>query len=114
MARLARVVIPDLPHQIAQRGNRRQRTFFDDSARTLLPGRDDGCVKVGPLLAMVGDWGAFLQSALSEEKLHDLRQHARTGRPLGSKTLVERLEAMVGRVLTPRSGGRPRKLRMLP
>ncbi len=28
MARLARVVIPDIPHHIVQRGNRRQATFF--------------------------------------------------------------------------------------
>jgi putative transposase len=28
MSRLARAVIPDLPHHVTQRGNRRQRTFF--------------------------------------------------------------------------------------
>ncbi len=30
MARLARLVIPDLPYHVTQRGNGRQRTFFDD------------------------------------------------------------------------------------
>jgi len=30
MARLARVVVPDYPHHIIQRGNRRQQTFFND------------------------------------------------------------------------------------
>jgi putative transposase len=30
MARLARLVLPGLPHHIAQRGNRRQQTFFND------------------------------------------------------------------------------------
>ncbi len=30
MARLARVVIPDIPHHVTQRGNRRQATFFLD------------------------------------------------------------------------------------
>lgn len=30
MARLARVVIPDIPHHVIQRGNRRQRVFFCD------------------------------------------------------------------------------------
>jgi hypothetical protein len=30
MARLARSVIPGLPHHIKQRGNRRQQTFFND------------------------------------------------------------------------------------
>jgi putative transposase len=30
MARLARVVVPGMPHHITQRGNRRQQTFFND------------------------------------------------------------------------------------
>ncbi|HDZ43994.1 MAG TPA: transposase [Phycisphaerae bacterium] len=30
MARLARAVVPGFPHHITQRGNRRQRTFFND------------------------------------------------------------------------------------
>ena len=30
MARIARVVVPGLPHHVTQRGNRRQQTFFDD------------------------------------------------------------------------------------
>ena len=31
MARLARVVIPGVPHHVTQRGNRRQRTFYHDT-----------------------------------------------------------------------------------
>jgi putative transposase len=30
MARIARVVVPGLPHHVTQRGNRRQQTFFSD------------------------------------------------------------------------------------
>jgi putative transposase len=30
MARLARVVVPGLPHHVTQRGNNRNRTFFED------------------------------------------------------------------------------------
>jgi len=30
MARIARVVLPGVPHHVTQRGNRRQQTFFDD------------------------------------------------------------------------------------
>src|SRR5438067_9129101 len=30
MARLARLVLPGLPHHVTQRGNRRQQTFFED------------------------------------------------------------------------------------
>ena len=31
MARLARVVVPDHPHHVTQRGNGRARTFFGDA-----------------------------------------------------------------------------------
>ncbi|MCK5540879.1 MAG: transposase [Deltaproteobacteria bacterium] len=31
MARLARIVVPEIPHHIVQRGNRRQDVFFGDS-----------------------------------------------------------------------------------
>ena len=30
MARLTRVVVPDLPHHVTQRGNRREPIFFED------------------------------------------------------------------------------------
>lgn len=33
MARTARTVVPDIPHHIVQRGNRRERVFFDDRDR---------------------------------------------------------------------------------
>jgi putative transposase len=208
MARLARLVIPGLPHHVTQRGNRRQQTFFNDgdyaayvdlmaewcreegveiwsyclmpnhvhliaipttedglrraigeahrrytrrinfrekwrgylwqgrfasfimdepyllaaaryvelnpvraklveqahqwpwsSAQAHLKGSDDRLVKVRPLLAMIGDWKAFLKSAIAEEELRDLREHGRTGRPLGSSSFLDRLESLVGRVL---------------
>ena len=145
MARLARLVVPGLPHHITQRGNRRQQTFFNDgdyaaylelmaatryvelnpvraglvadaagwrwsSARAHLSGRDDRLVKVAPMLAMVDDWRALLDSAMCEEDLRELRGHGRTGRPLGGATFVERLERIVGRVLKPRKPGRKPKL----
>jgi putative transposase len=31
MARLARLVVPGLPHHVTERGNRRQQTFFCDA-----------------------------------------------------------------------------------
>jgi len=31
MARLARLVVPSLPHHVTQRGNRRGQVFFEDS-----------------------------------------------------------------------------------
>ena len=84
------------------------------SARAHLSGRDDRLVKVAPLLAMAGDWRGFLNSALPEESIRDLREHGRTGRPLGSSAFVDGLESLVGRVLKPQKGGRPSKLRKSP
>ena len=33
MARIARIVVPNIPHHITQRGNRNQRVFFSDQDR---------------------------------------------------------------------------------
>jgi putative transposase len=79
------------------------------SARAHLSGRDDCLVKVAPLLAIVGDWRAFLDSALPEGELDELRKHARTGRPLGDEAFLDRLESLLSRVLKPMKGGRPKK-----
>ena len=79
------------------------------STRAHLSGQDDRLVKVAPLLAMVGHWRALLDSALPEEQLKELRGHGRSGRPLGDGAFLERLEALVGRVLRPQKGGRPKK-----
>jgi len=80
------------------------------SARAHLSGRDDRLVKVDPMLAMIHDWRAFLDSAIPEGQLRALRDHGRTGRPLGDAMFIERLEKLVGRVLRPRKPGRKPKL----
>lgn len=51
MARIARVVVPDYPHHITQRGNRRQQTFFSKRdyqyyLRLALEARDNALVEV--------------------------------------------------------------------
>jgi hypothetical protein len=63
---------------------------------------------------MVGDWRGFLDSVIPEEELRDMREHGRTGYPLGSATFVERLERTLGRRLRPGRPGRPAKLRKRP
>ena len=75
------------------------------SAGAHLCGRDDGLVQVAPLLAMIGDWNAFLNCAMSEEEFADIRKHGRTGRPLGDEMFLGRLEEMVGRALKPQKRG---------
>ena len=56
---------------------------------------------------MIADWRGLLDSALDEAQLRD---HVRTGRPLGDAAFVDRLEQIVGRILRPKKPGRPSKL----
>jgi len=79
------------------------------SARAHLAGRDDQLATVAPLLAMIGDWCGFLNSAMPEEELRDIRQHSRTGRPLRDEAFLDRLDGMVGRLLKPQKRGRKPK-----
>ena len=44
----------------------------NSSTRAHLSGRDDGLVRVAPLLAMIPDWRGLLNSAIPEEELRDL------------------------------------------
>ncbi|MDD2463976.1 MAG: transposase [Desulfobulbus sp.] len=78
------------------------------SARAHLAEEDDELVKVGPLLDLVPDWEQFLELSPIEE-LDLLRQHERTGRPLGDKGFVEALEQTLGRVLQPQKPGPKKK-----
>jgi putative transposase len=80
------------------------------SAKSHLSARDDRLVRVAPLLALVADWRGLLNSAIREEDLRDIREHVRTGCPLGGGAFVGRLEAAIGRILRPQKPGRPSKL----
>ncbi|NQT50537.1 transposase, partial [bacterium] len=75
------------------------------SAAAHVVGRDDGLVKVAPLLKAFGDWREFLRSGLTDEEMETLRRHERSGRPLGSERFVARIEKRVGRVLHPGKRG---------
>ncbi|HUV66113.1 MAG TPA: hypothetical protein VMW24_19630, partial [Sedimentisphaerales bacterium] len=71
---------------------------------------DDRLVRTAPLLAIIDDWRAFLDSVIPEKQLDQLRGHGRTGRPLGDATFLERLEQLIGRILRPKKPGRKPKL----
>ncbi len=57
----------------------------------------------------VSDWSKWLRQRDSSEEVERLRQHTRTGRPLGSAAFMSRLEKKLGRVLRARPRGRPSK-----
>lgn len=78
------------------------------SAKAHIDGIDDQLVKVIPLLEIVGNWQALLESAMPDEDMQAIRRHERTGRPLGDATFVKKIECMLGKVLLPRKAGRPK------
>jgi len=98
MPRIARVVIPGMPHHVTQRacrelrrtGNRRADVFFCDSDRR----------RYLTLLAEDG------------EETAALRLRTRTPRPWGPVEFVKRLESKLGRTLLPgKRGPKPGKKR---
>jgi putative transposase len=83
----------------------RAEDYLWSSARAHLLGRDDALVKTAPLLALAGDWSAFLGITDGPEDTNLFRRHASTGRPLGSDVFVDGLEGLLGRILRPRKPG---------
>jgi len=79
------------------------------SAAAHITGRNDGLVDVAPLLGRVDDWREYLAAGLAPEQAALLRQHERTGRPLGSAAFLRRLETRLGRVLHKKTPGRKPK-----
>ncbi len=61
---------------------------------------------LGPL-AEVDEWKTILASA--NENLSSIRQHTRTGRPLGGEAFVEHVEGVLGRRLKKRKPGPTRR-----
>ena len=53
----------------------------------------------------VKDWRRYLQATDDDEFARSLRPHEATGRPLGDKTFLHRLERLLGRVLLPNKRG---------
>ena len=89
---------------------RTARAWKWSSARAHLAGRDDGVVKVKPLLDRVPDWKAFLREGLDSDDLEAIRAHERTGRPLGGTKFLARLEKRLGRTLAKAKPGPKPKL----
>jgi putative transposase len=79
------------------------------SAKAHMKNRNDGLVRVKPLLQLIHDWGPFLQDGTEKEMGTLIRRHENTGRPLGNNSFVLGLEAQLGRKLGPRKAGRPKK-----
>ena len=76
------------------------------SARAHLTGKRDPLIgDVCEMIAYVGDWQKYLALDVEEAQLAHLRQHSRTGRPLGDEAFIRRLEEALGRLLRKRKPG---------
>ena len=75
------------------------------SARAHIEKRDDALVRVSPLLELIPDWNGFLKDEVQEAECQEIRQHERTGRPLGSDLLIDKLEALLGKQLRKKKTG---------
>ena len=82
------------------------------SARAHLEGRNDGLVRVRPLLDRLdGRFADLLESEEAPERETALRAAEGIGRPLGSDSFLDRLAAFTGRDPRPGKPGRKPKER---
>jgi putative transposase len=58
-------------------------------------------------IGSVSEWGKFLKS--EPRLINMMKVNFRTGRPLGTNEFLKEAEALTGRDLIPKKGGRPRK-----
>jgi len=83
-------------------------SYLWSSARSHILDEDDALVRVKPLLDLVPDWKNFLNEGIAENDIKCIRQHERTGRPLGDDRFITKIERAVDRVLSKKKPG-PKK-----
>lgn len=87
---------------------RRASEYSWSSVRAHLEGKDDGLVRVRPVLDRVSDWRGLLATG-DEQGFEEFRKHQRTGRPLGDADFAERISRLLGRnVSRKKPGPKPR------
>jgi putative transposase len=85
------------------------------SARAHLKGRDDGLVRVRPVLDRVARFADLLETQADDPAFAALRRSELIGRPLGSESFTKRAEALLGRTLAPaKRGPKPKTRPSLP
>lgn len=117
MPRAARIIIPDIPYHITQRGVNRQEVFLADEERqrylALLRRFADaqGLYVLGYCLMInhIHLAGIPRQESEIDDDLLQLRHWTHTGRPLGDEAFITRLGQCLGRRVQPLRVGRPCK-----
>jgi REP-associated tyrosine transposase len=75
-----------------------------------LAGRDDGLVRVGPVLKRVARFADLLESDVDEAAFNALRLSEGSGRPLGNADFIAGLERILCRPIARRAPGRRAKM----
>jgi len=75
------------------------------SARNHLNTENGSLIDGEPLNSLIDDWSTFLQSDADKNDADALIMHERTGRPLGDKSFIEKIEVTLGRSLRKKKPG---------
>jgi len=70
----------------------------------------DTLVSTKPMQERYPNWVDYLERSQSDDTVHNIRRHTRTGRPLGSDHFIEELEVITNRSLKQRKPG-PKPIR---
>jgi len=65
------------------------------SIKVHLGKKKDDLIEDSLLQKHIKDWHSFLSKGLKDSKIHELKKHERTGRPLGGEKFIERLEQLL-------------------
>jgi putative transposase len=85
------------------------------SVRAHLAGRDDGLVKVAPVLSRLADFASLLApDRADEDAFAKIRLAEGTGRPLANADFIAGLEKILGRPIARRAPGRKPKIAQPP
>ncbi len=76
------------------------------SARAHLKGENDELVSVEPMIKRVGNWTEYLSGSDNSNNTDLIKQHTRTGRPLGNTEFIRKLEVFTGEELASKRPGR--------
>ena len=84
---------------------KRPQDYPWSSAAAHISGTEDALLTVSPLRKMKKNWERFLLQSTDGETAVLIKQHDRTGRPVGSKNFLEKLERILDRPLFPQKRG---------
>lgn len=84
---------------------KRAEDYWWSSARAHVRRRKDPLLSDFYLVKEIKDWGRYLTEEDKEEQLKKFRKHIETGRPLGDKIFIEKLEQKLGIILKKKKPG---------